>query len=223
MNQIQQICREVSHHLPHNGEIRRLFYGRGHCFPGLEDVVIDAYSPLLLIYLYQPRPQEWLLRLIQQLQLCVDTPFEIVAVQRRYQADTPIEILTGRAPKQMEVVEAGLRYQLRLTNTQNIGFFPDMAVGRKLVRQSCDGKKVLNLFAYSCSFSVAALAGGATQVVNLDMSRSALELGRVNHQLNNLDLRSTSFLAMELFRSKSKLRKLAPFDLIICDPPATQG
>ncbi|MEA3545328.1 MAG: class I SAM-dependent methyltransferase, partial [Thermodesulfobacteriota bacterium] len=75
----------------------------------------------------------------------------------------------------------------------------------------------------SCSFSVAALAGGATQVVNLDMSRSALELGRVNHQLNNLDLRSASFLAMELFRSKSKLRKLAPFDLIICDPPATQG
>ena len=223
MNQIKQICAEACRHLPHNGEIRRIFYGRGHCFLGLEDVVIDAYPPLLLIYLYQPRQQEWLLQLAQQLQQCVDKPFEVVAVQYRYQPNTPIESLLGCLPKQIEVTEAGLHYQLRLTNTQNIGFFPDMAIGRKLVRQCCREKKVLNLFAYSCSFSVAALAGGAKQVVNLDMSRNALELGRTNHQLNNLDLRSASFLAMELFRSKSKLRKLAPFDLIICDPPATQG
>lgn len=223
MNQIKQICTEACRHLPHNGDIRRLFYGRGHCFPGLEDVVIDAYPPLLMIYLYQHRQQEWLLQLVKQLQQCVAIPFEAVAIQRRYQPDTPIEFMTANSPAQLEVVEAGLRYQLRLTNTQNIGFFPDMAVGRELVRESCNGKKVLNLFAYSCSFSVAALAGGARQVVNLDMSRSALELGRINHQLNNLDLRSASFMAMELFRSKSKLRKLAPFDLIICDPPATQG
>ena len=223
MNQIKQICAEACHHLPHNGEIRRLFYGRGHCFPGLEDVVIDAYPPLLMIYLYQHRQQEWLSQLVKQLQQCVDITFDIVAIQHRYQQDTPIEFMTANAPAQIEAVEAGLRYQLRLTKTQNIGFFPDMAIGRKLVRQRCNGKKVLNLFAYSCSFSVTALASGAKQVVNLDMSKNALELGRINHQLNNLDLRSASFLAMELFRSKSKLRKLSPFDLIICDPPATQG
>ena len=223
LNDIEQICQETLQHQPHNGEIRRLFYGRGHCFPGLEDIVIDAYPPLLLIYLYQPRSPEWLLQLVQQLQQCVELPFKTVAVQRRYEAQTPIEFLVGSYPEQFAAAEAGLRYQLRLRNTQNIGFFPDMAVGRQLVRQRSNGKKVLNLFAYSCSFSVAALAGGAKQVVNLDMSRSALELGRINHQLNNLDLRAASFLAMELFRSKSKLRKLGPFDLLICDPPATQG
>ncbi len=223
LNNIDKICQEVALHLPHNGEIRRLFYGRGHCFPDLEDIVIDAYPPLLMIYLYRYRPQEWLIQLQQQLQQLLVTPFEYVAVQHRYQAKTPIEFLTDTSIEQIDVVEAGLNYRLRLTNTQNIGFFPDMAVGRKLVRQQSSGKKVLNLFAYSCSFSVAALAGGAKQVVNLDMSRNALELGRTNHQLNRLDLRSASFLAMELFRSKSKLRKLGPFDLIICDPPATQG
>ncbi|MCD6525399.1 MAG: class I SAM-dependent methyltransferase [Desulfuromonas sp.] len=220
---MEQIRQEVIRHLPHHGEIRRLFHGRGQCFPGLEDVIIDAYSPLLMIYLFQPREQEWLFRLVQQLQQCCDVPFEAVVVQRRYLPQTPIELFAASVPPPIEAVEAGLRYQLRLTRTQNIGFFPDMAVGRQLVRQRCAGKKILNLFAYSCSFSVAALAGGAKQVVNLDMSRSALELGRINHQLNKLDLRSVSFLAMELFRSQSKLRKLGPFDMVICDPPASQG
>ena len=85
------------------------------------------------------------------------------------------------------------------------------------------GKCVLNLFAYSCSFSVAALAGGATQVVNLDMNRGALELGKLNHRINDIDLRQASFLPLEFFRSLSKLRKIGPFDLVICDPPASQG
>ena len=55
------------------------------------------------------------------------------------------------------------------------------------------------------------------------MNRGALQLGLLNHQLNQLDLRKTSFLALELFRSFTRLKRLAPFDLIICDPPAYQG
>ncbi len=98
-----------------------------------------------------------------------------------------------------------------------------MAFGRKLVRERSAGKKVLNLFAYSCGFSVAALAGGASQVVNLDMNRGALELGKLNHRLNDIELRRASFLPLELFRSLGRLRKLGPFDLVICDPPASQG
>ncbi len=117
----------------------------------------------------------------------------------------------------------GLSFRLRLGEAQNIGFFPDMAEGRKLVRERAADKRVLNLFAYSCSFSVAALAGGATQVVNLDMNRGALELGKLNHRINDIDLRQASFLPLEFFRSLSKLRKLGPFDLVICDPPASQG
>jgi 23S rRNA (cytosine1962-C5)-methyltransferase len=60
-------------------------------------------------------------------------------------------------------------------------------------------------------------------VINLDMSRSALAAGRTNHRLNQLDERRASFLCLELFRSFSRLKKLAPFDLIICDPPYAQG
>jgi 23S rRNA (cytosine1962-C5)-methyltransferase len=91
------------------------------------------------------------------------------------------------------------------------------------VRGLASGLRVLNLFAYTCSFSVAALAGGATKVVNLDMNKGALALGRDNHRDNGLDLRKVSFLDHDLFKSFGKLKKLGPFELIILDPPTDQG
>jgi 23S rRNA (cytosine1962-C5)-methyltransferase len=48
-------------------------------------------------------------------------------------------------------------------------------------------------------------------------------LGKRNHRLNGIDPRRASFLPLELFRSLGKLRRLGPFDLVICDPPASQG
>jgi len=148
---------------------------------------------------------------------------ECIILQQRYLPNSPSRILFGELPEEVDAVEDGLKYRLRLNSAQNIGFFLDMAQGRRLIARGVKGKKILNLFSYSCSFSVAAIASGATQVVNVDMNRGALQLGRFNHQLNHLDLRKTSFLPLEVFRSFSKLRKLAPFDLIICDPPDTQG
>ena len=81
---------------------------------------------------------------------------------------------------------------------------------------------MLNLFAYTCGFSVAAIAGGAEDVVNLDMSRAALARGRDNHRLNGHDLGRVGFLGHELFKSWGKVRKSGPYDLIIIDPPSFQ-
>ncbi len=201
---------------------RRLFHGRGHFFPGYEDIVIDWFSPVVLVTLYKQRDEVWLERLVVMLRSQIGT-LEAVILQKRYFQDSPSHILFGELPAEINAVESGLNYRLRLNSAQNIGFFIDMAQGRDLVKRISVGKKVLNLFSYSCGFSVAALAVGASQVVNLDMNRGALELGRLNHRINNQDLRKVSFLQLELFRSFSKLRKLAPFDLIICDPPAEQG
>lgn len=201
---------------------RRLFHGRGHCFPGYEDIVIDWFRPVVLVTLYKQRDEVWLEQLVVMLRSQIAT-LEAVILQKRYFRDSPSHILFGELPPDINAVESGLNYRLRLNSAQNIGFFIDMAQGRDLVKKISVEKKVLNLFSYSCGFSVAALAAGASQVVNLDMNRGALELGRLNHRINNLDLRKVSFLQLELFRSFSKLRKLAPFDLIICDPPAEQG
>ncbi len=203
-------------------ESRRLFHGRGHCFPDYEDVVIDWFKPVVLVTLYKQRDETWLAQLVSLLRSQLEA-LEAVVLQERYLRNSPSSILFGHLPEEVNAVESGLKYRLRLAAAQNIGFFIDMEQGRSLVKKIAGGKKVLNLFSYSCSFSVAAIAAGATQVVNLDMNRGALELGRLNHQLNKLDLRKVSFLQLELFRSFSKLRKLAPFDLIICDPPGEQG
>lgn len=221
--QLLVIENEIRLHLPQQGQVRRLFHGRGGCFSGLKDVVIDAYPPVIVIFLYSERSSVWLDALRDVLLRQALGNIEAIVVQQREQLGVKNRVLWGGLNEKFEVEEQGLKYQLRFHQNQNIGFFPDMAVGRQIVRQISQGKRVLNLFSYTCSFSVAALAGGAKQVVNLDMNRSALDMGRINHQLNQLDLRSVSFLAMECFKSQSRLRKLGPYDLIICDPPASQG
>jgi 23S rRNA (cytosine1962-C5)-methyltransferase len=99
-----------------------------------------------------------------------------------------------------------------------------MAEGRRWVReqmQACPKLKVLNLFAYTCAFSVAALQGGAKQVINLDMSQGALTIGQQNHQLNGYTS-GASFLAHDLFKSWGKVSRGGPYDLIIVDPPSFQ-
>ena len=220
---MQIIRDEIVRHLSRSGEARRLFHGRGHCFAGYNDLVIDSLPPVIMVTLHEQRPQAWLDELTRLLDTTLPDKPEAIFLQERFLPGEPGRLLRGSLPDEPVAMEAGFCYRLRLGEARNIGFFPDMAVGRKLVRERSTGKKVLNLFAYSCGFSVAALAGGASQVVNLDMNRGALELGKLNHRLNQIELRRASFLPLEFFRSLGKLRKLGPFDLVICDPPASQG
>jgi len=220
---MQIIRDEIVKHLPVSGEARRLFHGRGHCFSGYDDLVIDYFPPVIMVMLHQPRAQNWLDDLVRTLEASLPNPLRAILLQERFLINSPSRLLQGTLPEDLDAFENGLLFRLRLGEAQNSGFFPDMAVGRKLVRERAAGKQVLNLFAYSCSFSVAALAGGARQVVNLDMNRGALELGKLNHHINGIDLRQVSFLSMEYFRSLNRLRKLGPFDLVVCDPPASQG
>ncbi|GLK92142.1 class I SAM-dependent methyltransferase [Pseudomonas turukhanskensis] len=132
------------------------------------------------------------------------------------------EWIVGQAHSEWFISEDGLRFQLDLGQKQNTGLFLDMRYGRRWVREQAEGKRVLNLFAYTCGFSVAAIAGGATQVVNLDMAKGALNRGRDNHRLNQQDLSRVSFLGHELFKSWSAVKRYAPYDLIIIDPPTFQ-
>jgi 23S rRNA (cytosine1962-C5)-methyltransferase len=188
---------------PVSTEAGRLFHGRGQCYPGLAHINVDP-----------------------QLQLLVEAArakgFERLALQHRYQPGGPVEWLLGEPLTELAVTEAGLKFGLQLGQNQNHGLFLDMANGRRWVREHARERKVLNLFAYTCAFSVAALAGGADGVVNLDMSKGALKRGQRNHQLNGQDTRGVRFLPHELFRSWGKLRKFGPYELVIIDPPSFQ-
>ena len=96
-----------------------------------------------------------------------------------------------------------------------------MRSGREFVMANSKHGKVLNLFSYTCGFSLAAMQGGADHVMNMDMSKGVLKVGKQNHQLNGFE-RGVSFLPHDILKSFGKLKKAAPFDLIIVDPPSFQ-
>ncbi|MHC6226586.1 class I SAM-dependent methyltransferase [Pseudomonas sp. X10] len=206
-------------------ETRRLFHGRGRCWPGLEQITVDWLQGVLLVALFREPPAgqlaelEAMLRSLAERSQCTG---QAILIQHRYLPDSPGQWLLGDPCQQREVTEDGLKYLLDLGVRQNNGLFLDMRYGRRWVRQQAAGKRVLNLFAYTCGFSVAAIAGDAEQVVNLDMAKAALSRGRDNHRLNGHDVGQVAFLGHELFKSWGKVRKYGPYDLIIIDPPSFQ-
>ncbi len=209
-------------------ETRRLFHGRGRCWPGLEQITVDWLQGVLLVALFrQPEPAELDELKSMLLTLCQSPAWQRsqahgLLLQHRYLPDSPGEWLLGEPVEQWLISEHGLRFKLDLGKNQNTGLFLDMRYGRQWVQANAEGKRVLNLFAYTCGFSLAAIAGGAAQVVNLDMAKAALSRGRDNHRLNGHDLSRVVFLGHELFKSWSKVKKYGPYDLIVIDPPSFQ-
>lgn len=209
-------------------ETRRLFHGRGRCWPGLEQVTVDWLQGVLLVALFKPVSDAELQALhgmlldLSQSAAWQQSGAHSLLLQQRYLPESPTQWLLGEPVEHWDICEHGLRYRLDLGRKQNSGLFLDMRLGRQWVQAQAQDKRVLNLFAYTCGFSVAALAGGARQVVNLDMARAALNRGRDNHRLNQHDLSQVVFLGHDLFKSWGKVAKYGPFDLIIVDPPSFQ-
>ncbi len=210
-----------------NGEVRRLFHGRGRCYPGYEQLIIDWLPPVAIIRLFQPYSDEVIEPLVSYFDALPEGERpEVMVIQHRYRREDSIEMrwnsINLAESDALTVTELGLSYAVRPLKNQNSGLFLDMREGRRWVKDHSEGRKVLNLFAYTCGFSVAAVAGGADKVVNLDMSRGALNTGRENHRLNQHPLEQVRFLGHDLFRSWGKLKKEGPYDLIIIDPPSFQ-
>ncbi|QZO14328.1 class I SAM-dependent methyltransferase [Pseudoalteromonas piscicida] len=208
-------------------ELRRLFHGRGRCYEGLEQITVDWLQGQLLVSLFKEHDVDLVASLKQALLSLVETEafngkLSAILLQHRYLPDSDLEVLYGELTAMPIVEENGLKYGLKLGVKQNMGLFLDMRLGREFVKAQSAGARVLNLFSYTCGFSVAAIAGGAAHVVNLDMAKAALKQGRVNHQLNEHDLSKVSFLGHDLFKSWGKVRKYGPYDLIVIDPPSFQ-
>ncbi len=206
----------------------RVFHGRGGLHPGCEHLALDAYPPAWLLTSFQPLDEADVATIGDALaarwaQIAPDLPL-CWLLQLRHGGRTETRLMAGAVPDPHVVSEDGTRYGVHLARGQNHGLFLDMAEGRRWVRalaQARPGLRVLNLFAYTCAFSVVALQAGAAQVVNVDMSAGALGIGRRNHALNGLST-GASFLAHDIFNSWGKLTRGGPYDLVICDPPSFQ-
>jgi len=200
----------------------RLLHGRGKCFEGLEFVNVDFFQPVLLLVFYKEPPENWLAQIVDYLKDKLSEQLSCVLVQRRYLASAPSEVVLGILPEKNYARRGNLLFNLHLNAQQNSGFFLDMESGRQWIENNVSGKRVLNLFAYTCAFSVVAVAAGAEKVVNVDMSSPALNLGRANHQLNGFPKEKTEFVAENILKSWSRVKKPGPYDVVIIDPPSYQ-
>lgn len=198
----------------------RLFHGRGGRFPGCEHLALDVFPPVLLLTSFKPLDDAALAAVGAALAARFGAALNWVYQCRGEGAQT--RLMAGSVSEPHVVTEAGTRYLVHLLRGQNHGLFLDMAEGRRWVREQVrPGAKVLNLFAYSCAFSVVALQAGAAEVVNVDMASGALATGRTNHELNGVKA-GAKFLAHDIFNSWGKLTRGGPYDLVICDPPSFQ-
>jgi 23S rRNA (cytosine1962-C5)-methyltransferase len=120
---------------------------------------------------------------------------------------------------ELVVEENGLKFIVNLGDYLDTGLFLDHRLTRQQVREQCAGKKVLNLFAYTGSFSVYAAAGGASEVVTVDLSKTYLSWAEKNMALNGFtDKKAYSFIHADVLQY---LGTIPPghFDIIIMDPP----
>ena len=206
----------------------RIFHGRGGLYPGCEPWALDWFAPVWLLTSFQPAGDAELAAVQAALaarwqQLAAGQPLNWV-YQCRHEGRSSTRLMAGSVPQPQVVREDGAQFLVHLQAGQNHGLFLDMAEGRRWVRRQVAAKpraKVLNLFAYTCAFSVVALQAGARQVVNLDMSAGALAIGQQNHRLNGLTA-GASFLPHDLFNTWGKISRSGPYDLVIVDPPSYQ-
>ena len=200
----------------------RLVHGESDGLPGL---VVDRYGDALVVQITSAGAEAWrgeILSLLEDL-LAPSAIYERSDVAVRTLEGLPerVGLLSGALPPQpMRITENGLSYQVDLVGGQKTGFYLDQRDNRQKCREIAGGKSVLNCFAYTGGFTLAALAGGAESVVSIDSSAEALETARQNVALNSLPEDRCEWIVGDAFHELRTLRdKAAQFDLVILDPP----
>ncbi len=220
LDDLQQLL--ITKTLNSTEEYTRLFHGRGNAHNGYRFLTVDSVDNVLFAVLFDANDEEDAIISMLRDFYTAEKKWEVLVVQQRYLPLSPSTVIAGEVPTECFAIENGLKYAINFLNAQNIGFFPDMKIGRSFVRENARDKNVLNLFSYTCAFSVAAIEGAATAVVNVDMNKNVLTIGRENHCLNGLSTQKVQFMPYNILKSWSRIRKAGPYDLIIIDPPSFQ-
>jgi 23S rRNA (cytosine1962-C5)-methyltransferase len=139
---------------------------------------------------------------------------------RKNEERTTPELVSGDAGKNTESIacENFLKYKVDFAAGYSVGLFVDQRENRRHVRQ-IKPKRLLNCFAYTCSFSIAAASVGA-ETVSVDLSKKSLDRGKENFALNSLPTAEHKFIADDVLSILPRLaRRGEKFDVIILDPP----
>ena len=200
----------------------RLIHGESDGLPG---VIADRYADTIVLQLSSAGAERWRETIITALvgatgAACIFERSD--ADVRKLEGLLPrIGIAHGTLPDAVTFVEDGLTYRADVVAGQKTGFYLDQRTSRARVRSLAAGRNMLNVFCYTGSFTLAALAGGATHVVSVDSSADALALARENMARNpTLPAARAEWVEADAFTELRKLRdRAATYDLIVLDPP----
>lgn len=130
-------------------------------------------------------------------------------------------VLGNPVDEEVAIRENSLRFAIKPYDGYSVGLFLDQRDNRNRLREMAEGKRVLNLFAYTCGFSVAAAAGGAEETVSVDISTKSLEWGQKNFKLNGLPTEGHWFFCNNAFDYFPRAQRQGRmFDIIVIDAPS---
>jgi len=189
---------------------------------------IEVYDQLIYLAEYKRRfemaekpHEEWLDRCIEIISEVLARPVESIYIKER-KRKTGRDDQYQRVGEEEEffiVEESGLKFKVNLSDYLDTGLFLDHRITRSMVRDEAKDKNVLNLFCYTGSFSVYAAAGGAKEVVSVDLSNTYLNWAKDNFQLNGFpESNKYSFIKADVLQYLDNL-PANHFDLVVLDPP----
>jgi 23S rRNA (cytosine1962-C5)-methyltransferase len=164
----------------------------------------------------------WLDECMAEISRLLEVPISKIYVRQRKRMSHRAENQYEKLEEKKEfftVEESGMKFLVNLTDYLDTGLFLDHRITRGIVKEQCEGKRVLNLFCYTGSFSVYAAVGKAASVTSVDLSNTYLTWAEDNFAINLLKDKNR-FLFMQA-DVKQHLKTLTPnsFDLVIMDPP----
>ncbi|XP_024534253.1 uncharacterized protein LOC9642425 isoform X2 [Selaginella moellendorffii] len=122
-------------------------------------------------------------------------------------------------PEEVHVLENGIAYQVSLGG-QKTGFYVDQRDNRLALRSFCKDKTILDLCCYTGAFALNAAITGASRVIGVDSSKSAIDLADANISLNNIDPQVITFEKADIVQyMKAALSKGETWDVVVLDPP----
>ncbi|WP_437294352.1 class I SAM-dependent methyltransferase [Sorangium sp. So ce426] len=209
----------------------RLVHGAGD---GLPSVSVDLYREHLVVSLFgagdgEPGapPRDLVLDAAHRLgakgvYLKARPKHASVIVDARREEFAPRHAVRGEdAPEEFTVLEHGLPFKVRLGDGLSTGIFLDQRENRRRVRELARGARVLNLFAYTGAFTVAAVAGGARESVTVDVSRGVVAWARDNLAAIGADPAAHVVVEADVFPwLKAAAQSDRRFDLVVLDPPS---
>jgi 23S rRNA (cytosine1962-C5)-methyltransferase len=198
----------------------RLFNG---FLEGHPDLVIDLYARTLLIHNYANSPAAGAsaLRAAQTFYLQQLPWLKSILVKVRNGTDDERRgVLVYGARPDLRIREHGVAYAIHLDLNRDASFYMDTRHLRQWALENLRDQRVLNTFAYTGSLGVAAMAGGAQQVIQLDRNRAFLNIAKESYSLNGFPISRAHFLAEDFFPALAKLKKSGiRFDGVFLDPP----